>query len=78
MMFIYYFYFKQVARDYASRNPMMAPGHACGFDFKDGITNGNYWYKVTGGKSQRIRKVRGNNGRLIPTTGTVYSLKIDL
>ncbi|KAI5735619.1 hypothetical protein M8J77_020631 [Diaphorina citri] len=42
-------YFEQVARDYASRNPMMAPGHACGFDFKDGITNGNYWYKVTGG-----------------------------
>uniref|UniRef100_A0A8D8S1J9 Carboxypeptidase D n=1 Tax=Cacopsylla melanoneura TaxID=428564 RepID=A0A8D8S1J9_9HEMI len=42
-------FFVQLARNYANRNPMMTKPNACGFKFDGGITNGNNWYKVTGG-----------------------------
>lgn len=46
--------FKRLALDYASRNLMMAPGTACNNNFQNGVTNGNYWYKVAGGMCDTV------------------------
>ncbi|XP_056640520.1 carboxypeptidase D [Diorhabda sublineata] len=42
--------FRKLALNYAHLNPVMKQGNACRDDtFDKGITNGAYWYEVTGG-----------------------------
>lgn len=42
--------FKQLALTYAQPHPLMRDGRACKNDnFKQGITNGAFWYEVRGG-----------------------------
>lgn len=41
--------FKHLATTYASKHPVMKLGNSCGDNFKDGITNGAFWYDVPGG-----------------------------
>jgi carboxypeptidase D len=42
-------FFKHLARVYASNHPYMHKGNLCeGDNFKEGITNGAYWYDVPG------------------------------
>ncbi|KAJ8917356.1 hypothetical protein NQ315_002378 [Exocentrus adspersus] len=42
--------FKKLSRLYADPNPVMNKGNACKNDnFKDGITNGAFWYELSGG-----------------------------
>ena len=36
--------FRQLSQDYADRHPTMKKADVCGGGFKDGITNGAYWY----------------------------------
>ena len=40
--------FKMVSQDYADRHPTMKKADTCGVGFKDGITNGAYWYDLAG------------------------------
>uniref|UniRef100_A0A0N8E8A2 Carboxypeptidase D n=1 Tax=Daphnia magna TaxID=35525 RepID=A0A0N8E8A2_9CRUS len=43
-------FFKHLARVYASNHPEMHKGNLCeGDNFKEGITNGAFWYDVPGG-----------------------------
>ncbi|XP_053976263.1 carboxypeptidase D-like [Hylaeus volcanicus] len=42
--------FKYLAHTYADNHPQMHAGNACPLDiFRDGVTNGAYWYEVVGG-----------------------------
>jgi carboxypeptidase D len=40
--------FKLLSQDYADRHPTMKKPDTCGAGFKDGITNGAYWYDLAG------------------------------
>lgn len=41
--------FRKLSQDYADRHPLMKRSDTCGVGFKDGITNGAYWYDLKGG-----------------------------
>jgi len=41
--------FKHLALTYAKNHPIMRNGSTCNEFFKDGITNGAYWYELSGG-----------------------------
>ncbi|XP_046440116.1 carboxypeptidase D-like [Daphnia pulex] len=41
--------FRKLSQDYADRHPLMKKADTCGVGFKDGITNGAYWYDLKGG-----------------------------
>ncbi|XP_050292877.1 carboxypeptidase D [Anthonomus grandis grandis] len=41
--------FKELALLYAQKHPIMRQGTACRDNFKQGITNGAFWYELTGG-----------------------------
>lgn len=52
--------FKELALTYAQLHPLMKKGNACPNDnFPDGITNGAFWYEVTGGM-QDFNYVKSN------------------
>lgn len=51
--------FRQLSQDYADRHPTMKKADVCGGGFKDGITNGAYWYDLMGGM-QDFNYMRSN------------------
>lgn len=57
--------FRMLAKDYASRHLTMKNPEVCGWGdgFKDGITNGAYWYDLKGGM-QDFNYVKSNTFEL--------------
>lgn len=63
--------------DYANRNPTMKKQEECGV-FKDGITNGAYWYDLKGGM-QDFNYVHSNSFEItLELSCCKYALGSDL